>query len=112
MKQQQTNKERMVAFRLTRDEYQLLERLWKATTSQKLSEYLRLVVLQKPVHVKYRNLSADALLAEIIALRKEFKAVGFNFNQVVHKLHTLHEIPEFRAWMALNEKQKEQFFQN
>jgi hypothetical protein len=46
----------------------------------------------------------------MVALRREFKAVGFNFNQVVHKLHTLHEIPEFRPWLLINEKHKEQLF--
>jgi len=70
-----------------------------------LSEYIRNVVLRDPVYVKTRNLSLDAFLREIVALRNQFKAVGFNFNQVVHKLHTLQEI-----WLLVNEKHKGQLF--
>ena len=91
---------------MNEQEYQELTRLWKTTTCRQLSEYARAVLLRQPVYVKTRNLSVDAFLAEIIALRKEFKAVGFNFNQVVHKLHTLQEISEFKAWMLVNEKHK------
>jgi hypothetical protein len=91
-------------------EYAEVTRLWKQTMCRQLSEYARNVVLQEPVYVKYRNESLDAYRNEIVALRKEFKAVGFNFNQVVHKLHTLQEVPEFRAWMLVNEKYKELLF--
>jgi hypothetical protein len=52
----------------------------------------------------------DAFLAEIVGLRREFKAVAFNFNQVVHKLHTLQKIPEFTAWVLVNEKHKDLLF--
>lgn len=110
MTQQKSIRSKWLTVRMNEQEYKDLTRLWKQTTSPQLSEYVRSVVLKDPVHVKYRNLSADALLAEIVALRKEFKAVGFNFNQVVHKLHTLRQIPEFHAWMAINEKQKDQLF--
>lgn len=110
MPQQNKVRNKWLTVRMNDEEYKELTRLWKTTTCGQLSDYVRSVVLQKPVYVKYRNLSADALLIEIVALRKEFKAVGFNFNQVVHKLHTLHEIPEFHGWMAINEKQKEQLF--
>jgi hypothetical protein len=44
------------------------------------------------------------------SLRNQFKVVGFNFNQVVHKLHTLQEIPEFKVWLLVNEKHKTQLF--
>lgn len=110
MEQKETNRNRYVAFRLTQVEYAELVRLWKASTSGKLSDYIRNVVLRQPVYIKTRNLSLDNFLVEIGSLRREFKAVGFNFNQVVHKLHTLQEIPEFRAWMLINEKHKELLF--
>ena len=75
-----------------------------------MSEYIRNVVLRDPVYVNTRNLSLDAFLLEIVALRNQFKAVGFNFNQVVHKLHTLQEIPELKVWLLVNEKHKGQLF--
>jgi len=110
MEQKEKNRNRYVAFRLTQEEYAALVCLWKASTSRKLSDYIRNVVLKQPVYIKTRNLSLDNFLTEIVALRREFKAVGFNFNQVVHKLHTLQDIPEFRAWMLINEKHKELLF--
>ena len=96
--------------RMTAKEYEELDRLWKKTTCGQMSEYVRKVALRKPVYVKFRNLSADSLLTEIVAFRKEFKAVGVNFNQVVHKLHTLDHIPEFLAWVLVNERHKDLLF--
>ena len=103
-------RKKWLTIRMNDEEYAEVVRLWKLTMCRQLSEYARNVVLQQPVYVKYRNESLDAYRNEIVALRKEFKAVGFNFNQVVHKLHTLQEIPEFRAWMLINEKHKELLF--
>jgi hypothetical protein len=110
MKQEKNNKDRLVAFRVSKVEYEKLVKFQRATTCHKLGEYIRNVVLRDPVYVKTRNLSLDAFLLEIVALRNQFKAVGFNFNQVVHKLHTLQEIPEIKVWLLVNEKHKGQLF--
>lgn len=110
MKQEKKNKDRLVAFRVSETEYEKLVKFQKATTCRKLSEYIRNVVLRDPVYVKTRNLSLDAFLLEIVALRNQFKAAGFNFNQVVHKIHTLQEIPQFKVWLLVNEKHKAQLF--
>ena len=99
-----------LTIRMTEAEYEELERLRRKTTYHKLSGYCRSVLLRKPVYVRFRSDSLDAFLAEIIALRKEFKAVAVNFNQVVHKLHTLQEIPEFKVWLLVNEKHKDLLF--
>lgn len=76
-----------------------LTTLFKMTTERALSNYLRKVVLQKPVIVKYRNESADEFLKEMLQLKKELNAIGNNFNQAVKKLHVLDKIPEFRFWI-------------
>lgn len=110
MEQETKARKKWLTIRMNEEEYAELTRLWKRTTSGSLSDYVREVVLKKPIYVKYRNLSADAFLSEIIALRKEFKAVGFNYNQVVHKMHTLENIGDFRAWVLVNEKHKELIF--
>ena len=99
-----------LTIRMTEAEYEELRRLSKKTTCPQLSQYGRNVLLNKPVYVKYRSESLDAFLNAIVDLRREFKAVGFNFNQVVHKLHTLQEIPEFRLWVLVNEKHKDLLF--
>jgi len=101
---------KFLTIRMTEAEYEELRRLSKRTTCPQFSQYGRSVLLNKPVYVKYRSESLDAFLNAIVDLRREFTAVGFNFNQVVHKLHTLQEIPEFRAWVLVNEKHKELLF--
>ncbi len=53
----------------------------------------------QPVTVVYRNGSADDFLKQMLQLQKELNAIGNNFNQAVHKLHTLDRIPEFRSWI-------------
>lgn len=77
---------------------QLLQFLGK-TTDRTLSNYLRKLGLHKPVTIRYRNESADQFLGEMIDLKKQLNGIGNNFNQAVHKLHTLDHIPEFRFWI-------------
>ena len=95
--------------RLNEDEERKLNRYFSRTTSGSLSEYARDVLLKDPVNVIYRNQSADEFLAEMILLKKELNAIGNNFNQAVHKLHTLDHVPEIKAWAILNEASKKNF---
>ena len=88
-----------ISFRVKPAEYEKIYGHFSKTTSRKLSEYARNVLLQKPVRIKYRNESADDFLKEMVQLKKELNAIGNNFNQVVHKLHILDKIPEFRSWV-------------
>lgn len=85
--------------RMNNAELEQLKNLRKQTTERSTSNYVRKVILKKPVIVKYRNQSADEFLKEMIRLKKELNAVGNNFNQTVHKLHTLDKIQEFRTWI-------------
>ena len=76
-----------------------LKKLQQLTTEKTVSNYVRKVALQKPVIVNYRNQSADNFLKDMLELTKQLNGVGNNFNQAVHKLHTLDRIPEFRRWI-------------
>ena len=95
--------------RLNEDEEKKLNKFYSRTTSNSLSEYARDVLLREPVNVLYRNQSADEFLTEMILLKKELNAIGNNFNQVVHKLHTLDHIAEIKGWTILNESSKKNF---
>ena len=95
--------------RLNEDEEKKLNKFFSRTTSVSLSEYARDVLLREPVNVIYRNQSADEFLTEMILLKKELNAIGNNFNQVVHKLHTLDHIAEIKGWTILNESSKKNF---
>lgn len=102
MKEQNKDKN-WISFRVKPEEYNQINRHFKNSTCRKLSEYARNVLLQKPVHIKVRNQSADEILSALLQIKKELNAIGNNFNQAVHKLHTLDRIPEFRSWIMLHE---------
>ena len=95
--------------RLNESEDEKLHKLYDSSTSNSLSEYARDVLLKQPVNISYRNESADKFLDEIILLRKELNALGNNFNQAVHKLHTLDQISEIKSWIMVNESCKNLF---
>ena len=99
---------RKVTVRFTEKEYEKVDNKFKNTTSPQLSQYVRNVLLEKPIVIKYRNESLDTFMEEIILLRQELNAIGNNFNQSVKKLHTLNQIPEFRNWLLMNEGTKQQ----
>ncbi len=106
MEGQNSNRTRIVGLRLTPEEYAKIEKKWKASTSRKLSDYVRRSLFDKPIVTTYRNSSQDDLMAELTRLRIELNAVGNNFNQIVKKLHTLSQIPEFRNWLIAYEVEK------
>ena len=106
MKEQNSNRTRIVGLRLTPDEYSKIEKKWKASTCRKLSDYVRRSLFEKPIVTTYRSSSQDDLMAELTRLRSELNAVGNNFNQAVKKLHTLSQIAEFRSWLIAYEVEK------
>jgi hypothetical protein len=104
MKKSETEvRKKVLKVRMNEAEMTGLKKLQSQTTERDLSNYVRRVVLQKPVIVTYRNKSADDFLKEMLQLRKELNGIGNNFNQAVHKLHILEKIPEFRLWLQQNE---------
>jgi predicted nucleic acid-binding OB-fold protein len=109
MKETKKIRSRWLTIRLNEDEEKILTRYYKRTTSNSLSEYARSVLLKEPINIIYRNQSADDFLAEMLLLKNELNAIGKNFNQAVHKLHTLDHVPEIRAWAILNEAVKKSF---
>jgi len=97
-----------VTVRFTEKEYEVIDARFKKTTSNDLSHYIRSIVLNRPVTVKYRNQSLDESMEALISLKQELNAIGNNFNQAVRKLHSLKQIPEFREWLHKNESLQEQ----
>ena len=113
MGNQNTNNHRIrkVTVRFTPSEYNLLHQRHSQTSCRKLSEYLRKVVLEKPVTLITRNGSLDDIMEELILLRSELCAIGNNVNQAVKKLHTLSQIPEFRTWLLMHQTTQAQLLQ-
>lgn len=110
MEKEKSNRTRIIGLRLTPGEYTIIEKKWKATTCRKMSDYARHILFNKPVVTTYRSSSQDDLLAELSKLRQELNAVGNNFNQAVKKLHTLHQIAEFKSWLTTYEIEKKTLF--
>lgn len=106
MKEEKSNRTRIIGLRLTPREYASIEAKWKASTCRKLSDYVRRSLFEKPVVTTYRNKSQDDTMAELTRLRNELNALGNNFNQAVRRLHTLQQIPEFKAWVVTYELER------
>jgi hypothetical protein len=64
MKEEKSNKTKLVIFRLTPKEYANLEAKRSRTTCRKLSEFLRLLIFNRPVTVIERNGSQDQMIGE------------------------------------------------
>ena len=110
MKEKSLIRKKWLTIRLNEPEEKKLLDYFQKSSAPALSEYARDVLLKKPVTIVYRNASADEWLEEMILLRKELNAIGNNFNQAVHKLHTLDHIPEVKLWAIQNEMNKNEFF--
>jgi hypothetical protein len=96
-----------ISIRVKPDEYNTIYNLFKVTTCKKLSQYVRKVLLQKPVVITYQDESTREILTALNQLSRELSAVGNNFNQTVHKLHTLDHIPEIKIWAELTESSRQ-----
>lgn len=110
MEKETSKRTRIVGLRFTPEEYQKIERKWKASTCRKLSDYIRMHLFNKPITVKYRSESLDEFMAEVIKLKSELNSLGNNFNQSVKKLHTLGHIPEFKSWILNSDFERKMLF--
>jgi hypothetical protein len=110
MKKQEVDvRRKMVVVRMNEKEFSDLEKFRANSTEKTVSNYLRKVALRRPVTIVYRNETADDYLNELIQLKRELHFIGHNFNQAIHKLHTLDRIPEFRNWIQHYETVHHQF---
>lgn len=105
------NRTRWLHIRLTETEYKKLQAGFSTSTKQKISSYVRDILLDKPVTVYTRNQSVDDFVAEMIQLRNELKAIGNNINQAVKKLHTSANNTELKYWAQQVVNSREILFQ-
>jgi hypothetical protein len=109
MSEQKDIRNKWLHLRLSEAEYKKIQNGFSKSTKRKISDYLRSILLNKPITVYTRSKSLDDFISEMILLRSELNFIGNNFNQSVKRLHTLDEISEIKAWAILNEKSKEIF---
>jgi hypothetical protein len=110
MEKENSLRTRIIGLRLTKKEYQQIEKRLNSSTVKKMSDYVRLVLFDKPITVYQRNKSLDDFMTEMITLRNELNSIGNNFNQAVKRLHTLQQIAEFKAWIITYELEKKTLF--
>jgi hypothetical protein len=103
MSENKDNRSKRVHVRFTDLEFEKIQAQFTRSTCRKLSEYIRLVLLNKPVRMNQRNQSLDDFMAEMIGLRNELNAIGNNYNQTVKRLHTLEDVGDIKAWLMINE---------
>src|SRR5690349_7286988 len=98
-----TSRTKLLQVRLTPHELQKLHDAFSNSTCNKLSEYARKKLFDKPISIYHRNQSLDDFMAEMSVLIKELNAIGNNYNQVVKRLHSLQHFNEVNAWAIINE---------
>jgi hypothetical protein len=103
MKETKITRNKWLNIRVNTKEFNRIHDACKKTTSQSISEFARNMLLKKPVIIKYRNQSADEFLSEMIKLKNELNAIGNNYNQAIHRLHTLDHVPEIKTWLLIHQ---------
>lgn len=101
MANQEDKRVRWKNLRFKPEEYELLEGRFKKTRFRKLSEYMRSVLLEKPVTVNYRDKAMDEVLEEMVLLRRELNAIGNNLNQAVYQINAAHGHADGKLWVNL-----------
>jgi ribosome biogenesis protein Nip4 len=109
MSEQKNLRNKWLHVRLSEAEYKKIKNGFSNSTKRKVSDYVRSILLNKPITVYTRSKSLDDFISEMILLRNELNSMGNNFNQSVKRLHTLDQIPDIKTWAILNEKSKEIF---
>jgi hypothetical protein len=101
MEEDNENRSKWLKIRLKPSEEELLNKRFKKSTFQNVSEFGRAMILGDPVTVIHRDKSMDEVLEELILLRRELNFVGNNLNQAVRNINSVHGFPDTRLWMNL-----------
>lgn len=110
MEEKNSGRNRWLHIRLTREEFDFIDKNFKASACRKRSDFVRKNLLRKPIIMRYRNESLDNLLQELIQLRTQLNFMGNNFNQSIKKLHTLFEISDLRVWIMAFDSDRNKYF--
>ncbi len=112
MKENNNIKDQWLHLRLSKDEYAQLNKAFSKTTERKLSKYARSILLGEPMIAGYRNLTSEDLIQQFAILVKTLNGIANNYNQTVHKLHTMDHVPEIKIWLQHNQQGTETLFHN
>lgn len=99
MSEQRTTRSKILQVRITPKEWDMINEKCSHSTCQKLSDYIRKKIFDKPITTYTRNQSLDDCMHELIRLKNELNAIGVNYNQVVKKMYTLDHMHEVKMWL-------------
>jgi len=94
-----SNRQKWIHVRVTEEEYTKLQNVYRETTCRMFSDFLRTVLLHRPITVYYRNRTADEFVTVALQLKNEMNGIGRNFNQVVRKINIAHSDDEFALYL-------------
>jgi hypothetical protein len=101
MKENNENRSKWIKVRLKPSEEIELDKRFKKSTFQNLSEFGRAMILGEPITVIYRDKAMDEILEELILLRRELNHIGNNLNQAVKNINSSHGSTDPGLWMNL-----------
>lgn len=101
MENEEENRERKITTRFKPAEFLLIDQRFRKTRFRKMSEYIRCVLLEKPLTIIYRDKSMDDMAEELALLRRELSAIGNNLNQAVRQINAAHGDADKRLWLSL-----------
>src|SRR5690606_30140958 len=106
MKEKTNIRDKWLHVRLNQEEYDQLKRSFERTTEQKLSAYARKILLGKPIIHGSTDRSVADVPAALVKLRLDLSGIGNNYNQAIHKLHTLDHLPAFKTWIRAHQQER------
>jgi MobC-like protein len=80
IKEEKINRTELLQVRPTPKESEKINNKSSNSTSRNLSDFVRKILLDKPITIKKRNQSLDDFMKERMALRRELNAIGNNYN--------------------------------
>jgi len=104
------HRDKILHIRLLESELLKIKDHFSNSTKRHLSEYIRSIILDKPITFYTRSKSIDEFVDAIVTLRRELNSIGDDFRLSVEKLQQYTEIPEINNWAVENEKNKNLFF--
>lgn len=108
MKKPASNQSRTVYFQVDSARYQSLKEKCAQSTCRSLAEYLRKLILQEPVTVKYRNASLDDLITELCLTRRLLAEAVKAFERSELNVPAANSEQQLTSWLKTHESDRRQ----
>lgn len=82
---------------LTQEEYQIITNNFNQTMDRRIPDYIRKVLLGKPMIGCYRNRTMDDLMNVLVGLKNELNSIVNTYNQTFKLLSTVEQITEDKS---------------